>query len=83
MVGECQGELQAEFWMAHWGCPPTCYTTHYKKTIASDLEALATFLIATAEDNNEELIALAMAAAAIKARQNAQSKKHGLWGLYN
>ena len=51
--------------------------------IASDLEALATFLIATAEDNNKELIAFAMAAAAIKTRQNAQSKKHGLRGLYN
>ena len=39
--------------------------------MASDLKALTMFLIATAKNNDEEIIALAMATAAIKARQNA------------
>lgn len=69
--------------MARRGRPPTRYTTCYKKVVASDLEVLATFLIATAENSDEEAIALAMAAAAIEARQNVHSKKYGIRGLYN
>ena len=39
--------------------------------MASDLKALTMFLIATAKNNVKEIIAFAMAAAAIKAGQNA------------
>lgn len=70
--------------MTRLGRPPTRHATRYKKTVASDLEALATFLIATSENNDEELVTLAMAAATIdEARQNARSKKYGLRGPYN
>jgi hypothetical protein len=65
--------------MARRGRP----STRNRKTVASDLEALSAFLLATADNNDEEMIALAMAAAAIEARQNARSKKYGVRGAYN
>ncbi|KAG1896918.1 uncharacterized protein F5891DRAFT_1245376 [Suillus fuscotomentosus] len=74
--------INASYVMAHLRCLGRKPLKHHQST-AKQLEFLAIAQLAAAEDDNDELLGLALAALAADHRWKSLSKKYGIHGEYN